>query len=484
MSFNASFSGNSRGGFAPRRGRGGWGRPLAKPREPVKPDIESHPLGQLLQTVHNSDLLDMPSNSSHNVTITDCQYVASYNWLNNSNPTVVVPGKPARWTPLQYPQKLKEDSGQYFRDLNAAKYPDFPMAPVAHAVLASDDFRPANVNLFACGSTLGNLLRFVRGMDKAFRFNVEAIGDTVFFIRKENDPKELIKDVRGFGHTFPEAYTTWEQEVKGSETHQRIVQYVFGNLKCMVRFECDGYIKDDPIGRLASSTLATSNNTSNSTSDEEDLLKSLQDTAISRPLKTTTSECEALTIKRGGSEIPQCSIFDLKTRSSRAKWGINMDDIYPLLWVKQIPNFIAAYHDGFGIFNDIRVQDVREDVQKWEKDNMKAIRRLSILLEKIIDIAKEDARGLLEVYFAGAGGLEIRSQHGEGMHALPSELMEKWADNEATRGVSDSDASDDTDQKFYDFESDDDWKAHSDEEEPDYTACSAEDCGYCGKCTY
>lgn len=358
------------------------------------------------------------------------------------------------------------------------------MAPVAHAVLASDEFRPASVDLFACGSTLGNLLRFVRGMDKAFRFNVEVIGNTVFFIRKENDPKELIKDVHGFGHTFPEAYTTWEQEVKGSETHQRIVQYALGNLKCMVRFECDGYIKDDPIGNLASSTLATSNNTSNSTSDEDDLLKSLQDTAISRPLKTTTSGSEALTIKHGGSEVPQRSIFDLKTRSSRAKWGINMDDIYPLLWVKQIPNFIAAYHDGFGLFNDTRVQDVREDIQKWEKDNMKAIRRLSILLEKIIEIAKEDARGLLDVYFAGAGGLEIRSQHGEGMHALPSELMERWADNEAAHAVSGSDASDDTDQKFYDFESDDDWKADSDEEEPDYTACSAEDCGYCGKCTY
>jgi hypothetical protein len=28
------------------------------------------------------------------------------------------------------------------------------------------------------------------------------------------------------------------------------------------------------------------------------------------------------------------------------------------------------------------------------------------------------------------------------------------------------------------------WEADSDDDEPDYTACSAEDCGYCGKCTY
>ena len=354
------------------------------------------------------------------------------------------------------------------------------MTPVVHAVLGTNpDICPASVDLFACGSTLGNLLRFVRGMDRAFRFNVEVIGNTIFLIRKENDPKELIEDVRGFGHSFPEAYTTWEKEVKGTETHQRIVQYALGNLKCLVRFECDGYIKDAPTSTHTSLTKASSK-----TSDEHDLLQLLQGTTISRPFHATTSSTEALTVKNGGSEVPQRCIFDLKTRSSRAKGGINMDDIYPLLWLKQIPNFIAAYHDGYGLFNDIRVQDVRKEVQKWEKDNIDAIHRLSMLLGKIIKIAKQDARGLLEVYFSGAGGLEIRSQHGEGTHALPTELSDRWADNEAAHGVSGSDAAEDTDQKFYDFESYDGWNVDSDDEVLDYAACSAEDCGYCGKCMY
>jgi hypothetical protein len=34
------------------------------------------------------------------------------------------------------------------------------------------------------------------------------------------------------------------------------------------------------------------------------------------------------------------------------------------------------------------------------------------------------------------------------------------------------------------YDSDKGWSYGSDGEEPDYTACSAEDCGYCGKCTY
>ncbi|KAH7394504.1 hypothetical protein BKA66DRAFT_410580 [Pyrenochaeta sp. MPI-SDFR-AT-0127] len=477
-----SSSGTSRGGFAPRRGRGGVTRPFAKPRVPVKLDTKMHPLGQLLQTYHASDLTAGPKDLLLQASITGCEYVASYNWLCEETPTVIIPGKPPQWTPPQVPQRLKEDDGQYFRDPNAAKYPAHPIAPVVHAVLdANPDFRTEDIDLFACGSTLGNLLRFVRGENKAFRFNVEIIGETVFLIRKENDPKELIQDVRGFGHTFPEAYTTWEKDVKGSETHQRIVQYEFGHLKCVVRFESDGYIKE------TSTSSRTSPSKSSSKAKEDDLLQAFQNSAISQPIHATSSSNEAIVIKRGGSKVPQHSIFDLKTRSGRYNREIDMNDIYPLLWIKQIPNFIIAYHDGRGMFHDIRVQDVKKDVQIWARNNANAIHRLSTLLHKIIEITKNDEKGLLEVHFSGEGGLEIWSQHGEGVHALPAELMKKWAGNatvlESTGcGASENDGKDEKHGAGHD--SDRGWKADWDDEDPDYTACTAEDCGYCGKCTY
>jgi hypothetical protein len=137
---------------------------------------------------------------------------------------------------------LQEDNGTYYRDPNAAQYPDYPLAPAVKATLDAIGSKPVNTDIFACGSTLGHLLRFTRGADKAFRLSVQAIGKTVFLIRKENDPKELIEGVRGFGHSFPDAYTSWPSEVKGSETHQRIVQYQLGGLQCLVRFECDGFL--------------------------------------------------------------------------------------------------------------------------------------------------------------------------------------------------------------------------------------------------
>ncbi|EEH33412.2 hypothetical protein PAAG_04462 [Paracoccidioides lutzii Pb01] len=47
---------------------------------------------------------------------------------------------------------------------------------------------------------------------------------------KERSPKELIRGVYGYGHTFPEIYTDWDKSVKGSATNQRVIRNEFGGL--------------------------------------------------------------------------------------------------------------------------------------------------------------------------------------------------------------------------------------------------------------
>jgi len=361
------------------------------------------------------------------------------------------------------------------------------MAPVVRSILSTKTgFDPGSMDLFACGSTLGNLLRFIRGIDKPFRFHIEVIGNTVFFVRRENDPRELIEDIKGFGHTFPEAYTTWDHDVKGSETHQRIVQYDFGGFKCLLRFECDGYIDDTPRDGRASSSDGLGGNKSSQRPNEDEVLEALQGAAISKPFDTTSDMNDgALVIKRGGEVVPDRSIFDLKTRSGRYRKEIDMSEQLPLLWIKQIPNFIVAYHDGQGTFRNIQVKDVRDDVQDWEKDNIEAIRRLTVLLREIVHIAKQDKGRLLEAYSPGVNKLEIRYQHGDGEHALPAGLRDEWVDGKEEPFVAHDDhSSDATLDADDDLDSEKGWDADLDEEEPDYTACSVEDCGYCGKCTY
>jgi hypothetical protein len=375
------------------------------------------------------------------------------------------------WTPLKEPRRMKPDEGEYFRDPNSARYPHHPTEPAAQAILSSDPaFPTSDIDIVACGSTMGNLLRFVRSDGKPFRFGVEVVGNTLFFVRKENDPREVIQDIRGFGHSFPEAYTTWEKELKGSESHQRLVRYEFGGFDCVLRFECDGYLED----------LATSHK-------KRALYEKVDDVDISRDLEATSvshtlSDVDGpLNIKWGGGEVPQGSIFDLKTRSGRYRSEIDKRDILPVLWLKQIPNFIVAYHDGTGLFQDIKVQDIRKEVQEWEDENKTAIRQLAVLLQKIIDIARSDKRGLLDVY-CPSDRLEVRKQHGDGLYSLSSLSRAKWeGSSEETPVISEPAPlfKEPIGYGGFEYDSDDE----DEDEKKDFTACDTE-CGYCGDCSY
>ena len=58
----------------------------------MKPDIERHPLGDIVKIFRSSDLIVGGNYSTDVPEISGCKYVASYNWLNSKTPTIVVPG--------------------------------------------------------------------------------------------------------------------------------------------------------------------------------------------------------------------------------------------------------------------------------------------------------------------------------------------------------------------------------------------------------
>ncbi|KAG6363794.1 hypothetical protein INS49_008897 [Diaporthe citri] len=333
--------------------------------------------------------------------------VTSYNWLDRAKPTIVVPGKPAKWTPLVEPRQLKPDDGQYFRDPNAAHHPKHPMEPTVLAVLAQNT---RDIDVVACGSTLGNLLRFIRGEDKLFRFLVELVEGAVFFVRRENTPHELIPDVKGYGHSFPEAYTTWELDVKGSVSHQRVLSYRFGGLSFLVRFEGDGYIlaesKDEKDGH-AMSFQATEGKPKGAVERSAVALDQ------SRVTASAPSAASELTMSPAGKLVDQEHIFDLKTRSIRRKEAATFEDTFadqlPRLWVSQVPNFILAYHDR-GKFEDITVKDAQKDVKAWERGQARVLSRLAALIHHIVGLVKSRPDGKLELRHARAGSLEVREQ--------------------------------------------------------------------------
>lgn len=344
--------------------------------------------------------------------------------VRTSPPNVIVipnlfTGKPPAWTPPVHNRQLDRDSGNFFRDPNAARFPKYPMEPAVRAILQErPNFIMENIDIFTCSSVFGNLSRFVRGVDKEFRFIMEKIGNTVFFVRRERTPGELIPNVKGYGHTFLDEYTTWESDVRGSVSHQRIIQYHFGGLGMLVRFESDGHFShgesnDDTAEKgKASSSL-------------DDLLGGVSISAATN----APSSNQALHITKAGNHITQNDVFDVKTRSAfnfatrqlEDDPEIDMTDITPRLWASQIPTLIAGFHNR-GVFDNIQTRDIRHEVQQWEEDNAEALRKLASLMKLLIEFA--DTSGpVLEVYRSERGPVEIREVvDGEGPRAMSDEV--------------------------------------------------------------
>jgi hypothetical protein len=265
------------------------------------------------------------------------------------------------------------------------------------------------VDIFGCGSTIGNLMRFAGSEPRPFRFDVDVIGDTVFFIRRESSPTEIIKDLRGYGHTFPNAYTTWDVEVRNSCSHQRIVQYEFSDLKFLVRTETDGYVRNSSV----KARLSASGSTTEPSVDEALGMMFVTNSGVTPDQK--------LELRMRGMKVPQQQIFDIKTRASYKPF--NMNEILPRLWLNQTSRFLIAYHT-FGLFDRPEVKDVRHDVSRWEIDNSALLARFHALVKRIVDVVRDSDNQQCEASWDGQGPLCITEQIGEGRRALPPDLVQ------------------------------------------------------------
>jgi hypothetical protein len=307
--------------------------------------------------------------------------------------------------------KLKPDSEDVFRDINAARYSSYPLEPTFRALkVMQPHLDLQSVDIVGCGSTIGNLLRFAGSQSKPFRFDVDVVGNTVLFVRRESSPTELITGLQGYGHTFPEAYTTWDSEVRNSCSHQRIVLYEFGGLKFLVRSETDGYMNNPDLNKSKVAEPAEQ-----LSFDDALGTISLGPSAIGAGQK--------LEVRLQGTKIPQSLIFDLKTRASYRQF--DMEEILPRLWANQTSKFIIAYHQ-FGVFGNPQVKDVGKLVRDWESRNSDLLVRFHAIVKRIVNVVRESKDQQCEVSWDGQGQLRITKQIGEGRKALPSDVVQSF----------------------------------------------------------
>ncbi|KAI0139325.1 geranylgeranyl pyrophosphate synthetase [Xylariaceae sp. FL1272] len=457
--------------------------PMAQP-VPLLPEPM---LGPLIQSSSSAELRPDSDVTGQTFGIRDPKVIASYNWLETSNPSILIPGEPPSWTPLHSPQKLNEDSGTYYRDLNAAHLPDHPMQPTIEAVLrmCPADILSAGPDIVACGSTLGNILRFVRGNVKSFRMLVEVVGTTVHLIRREKSPRETIPDVRGYGHTFPEAYTTWDSSVRGSLSHQRIMRYRLNGLDCIVRFECDGYVPGPSYkapsrhkqGHKRGTSFASGDSPRNVSGILGDLTSSL---AISS-VEPGSEPGSRLSISSAGHLEPHLAKFELKTRSFKRRHAHNdlLTEEMPRLWLKQVSSFIAGYHT-YGKFEDIVIADVQADIRAWETEHRDELKQFTSLLRRIIQFARDREESRFEiVHTEGSDKIDFRLQTPDLSPMLSPDVSRKWS--AWLTGNGDDDDQDPSSGQVVDSQETPANDVDS-VSSLDYTACDDE-CGYCGKCS-
>jgi hypothetical protein len=402
--------------------------------------------------------------------IENLEYLASYTILPSQNeiPTIHIPGIPPTWHPRKHSWSVKYDRGDFFRDVNAANFPTHPLAPVITSIKYLAPEKASQIDILACSSTLGHLMRMARGEERGFSFEIARLDSTVVFLRKDGDPTTLIPDVKGYGHEFLKNYTRWEDKTDGivgeGASHQRIVMYDFGGMKIACRAQVDGYCPEDYVKER--------------TSSEEELMK------ISLTQAEPATIDEEFSIVQQGRRVPQNTILDVKTRSSKIVFDMN--EILPRLWLLGISKFVLAYHT-FGVFDDVEVKDISEDIQEWEAVNEAIITKFGYLLKEImgfVSLQKKDWLGVL-ARKEGSDNLEIEEHSEENVGIVSKELKDRWvgqvADDDEYFGY-DSPGGYDSDYESH-FQARD-YYGSSDDEVKDFAACSADDCGYCGRCMY
>ncbi|TFB00815.1 hypothetical protein CCMA1212_007438 [Trichoderma ghanense] len=454
------------------RGRGGRDMRDMRPVNPLVQTKESPapPLGDLVEAI---DLKQLKRTGEEGVSygITETELIASYNWADQKAPKIIVPGRPRLWKPLEKPRQLKEDNDVYYRDNNSAFFPKHPLEPAIVSVMKMHP-KSLDVDIVGCSSTIGNLLRFVQGTERSFRMLVEVVGKTVHLIRRENSPKEQILGVRGFGHAFPEAYTTWTPDVRPSKSHHRILKFRFGGLDLLVRHSADGYVEDKDE--------QTSSAGKSSAAKDEDLTSLLEGLFIG-PGSGSSADSDDLEVVEGGKTTSQDSIFDLKTRSIKAIGRDTLGEELPRLWLARITKFILAHHTR-GTFDNVEVADVHDEVKDWEESHQEDLGRLSALLHRIQATALDNEDTLLEIVRVDGGPLEIRKRLADAGVAFSDEVKDQWL---KWLGREDEERHEDNDDYGVIY-GDTCYGSYGDsdgEGSGDFTACDAE-CGYCGRCSY
>jgi hypothetical protein len=173
------------------------------------------------------------------------ELLCSYNWkqTHEDEPTIYVPGTPARYTPPLIHRKPSIDTEPAWQDQHAHRVPEHQFEPVFQALtVMNPDMKFNNVDIMINRSSLQNLFEFVKGRGALFDLDLDVIGKTLVVGRKVK--ASTYPNGKGWGRNFEKTYTTKDPELEEADGHHRVLKYNFGGLCMVIRIEVDAYDPD------------------------------------------------------------------------------------------------------------------------------------------------------------------------------------------------------------------------------------------------
>ncbi|KAG6900310.1 hypothetical protein C0993_012742 [Termitomyces sp. T159_Od127] len=346
-----------------------------------------------LQTILNLS----PESSDQEVKITDVQYAGSYNWVDKTTPTIIVPGSPRQWTNRPPPYQVHADDGETFKDQNGYRCPNSVLLPLMTAVnhvstQNKEQFDWASIDFVTDRNNLRKLLRWINGTANDFRIDVQLAGKTVLLNRWENRYQEQMSG-RTYGFNFEKASTRAAPGCEDSTGHHRIIRYNMDGLKLVVRFEVDACLSQAPQRQ---STVSSSGD------DIDDIIGALSSVSLKRavpPRTNVTEDSETspnINVIAGGSVVSQSSIIELTTRSVLSASDFKWKEYYPQLFLSQKPHHFMAVHQR-GLFKEVvkrklESPELQATAQEMKED-LKLLRRLLHQMRELVK--KHGERGRL-----------------------------------------------------------------------------------------
>ncbi|KAI7539697.1 hypothetical protein KC331_g9601 [Hortaea werneckii] len=319
--------------------------------------------------------------------ITAVEPVASYNWLDSEEPTLLVPGAPPLWSPPENPVQIPPDTGTFFVDPNAGILPTSPMEPLFRAVLHEHpDFDFSSLDLITDRWALSRLL----SDNESWSLAAQVVGGgTVVFIRLEPEREINIPphQFRGFRRNFEKEFLAYREDCRGSRAHYQIITYKLGEVKIMLRHAAAGYLAD-----LTDQPLVA----------DDDALSTTEDHTAAPPSPPSAppqhQQHRNLRIKPAGHHVPRSAIFELSTSKKVGTLEGYKQYEVPEQWIAQTQTYIRTLPAQTswnkqawktrGCFSkeaiDVR-REAYEDLAEWERENQRGIQRLYFRLSDVLE---------------------------------------------------------------------------------------------------